>query len=77
MQHIDKLDREEAFFPGPPPLLLTSFTANDLAILLGGSDKASSQVSTCYFCTITYRDSCQILLLVCYLLFCTGYHLSI
>ncbi|KAK9854785.1 hypothetical protein WJX84_000152 [Apatococcus fuscideae] len=43
-QHIDKLDREEAFFPGPPPLLLTSFTSNDLAILLGGSDKASSQV---------------------------------
>ena len=46
LQHLDKLAREEAFFPGPLPMLLTALKLDDLAILLGGSDRASSQVSS-------------------------------
>ncbi|KAK9842411.1 hypothetical protein WJX84_005751 [Apatococcus fuscideae] len=42
--HLDRLAREEAFFSGPLPLLLTALKLDDLAILLGGSDRASSQV---------------------------------
>ncbi|KAK9827525.1 hypothetical protein WJX74_008224 [Apatococcus lobatus] len=41
---LDKLAREEAFFPGPKPMLLTALQLDDLAILLGGSARASSQV---------------------------------
>ena len=48
MQQLDKLAREEAFFPGPLPLLLTALQLDDLAILLGGSDRASSQVWKCF-----------------------------
>lgn len=42
---IDKLDRENALFEGPHPLLLGGLTADDLCILLSGSDRHQSQVS--------------------------------
>ncbi|MEW5318036.1 MAG: hypothetical protein WDW38_009289 [Sanguina aurantia] len=41
---IDKLDRENALFEGPHPLLLGGLTADDLCILLSGSDRHQSQV---------------------------------
>jgi hypothetical protein len=43
-QHIDALERERAFFQGPKPLLLSTVTTDDLAILLSWSDQADSQV---------------------------------
>ncbi|KAI3424745.1 hypothetical protein D9Q98_008134 [Chlorella vulgaris] len=43
-QHIDHLDRERAFFKGPKPLLLSTVTTDDLAILLSWTDKSTSQV---------------------------------
>ncbi|PSC76135.1 TPR and ankyrin repeat-containing 1-like isoform A [Micractinium conductrix] len=42
--HLDVLARERAIFKGPQPLLLSTVTAEDLAILLNRSDKATSQV---------------------------------
>ena len=44
MQHIDNLPREKAFFKGPPPLLLSSLSPDDLTFLLLGSDPKTSQV---------------------------------
>lgn len=41
---MDKLDREKAFFVGPPPLLLSAASSEDLANLLSGTDRNSSQV---------------------------------
>lgn len=41
---LDTLPRERAFFDGPAPLLLNSFNEEDLAILVSGTDKATSQV---------------------------------
>jgi len=32
-QHMDRLEREKAHFPGDGPLLLSSLTTDDLAIL--------------------------------------------
>lgn len=43
-QHMDRLEREKAFFDGPGPLLLSSLDDDDLAILLSGSDRKESQV---------------------------------
>lgn len=43
-QHMDRLEREKAFFDGPGPLLLSSLSDDDLAILLSGSDRKESQV---------------------------------
>jgi hypothetical protein len=43
-QHMDRLEREKAFFDGPGPLLLSSLVDDDLAILLSGSDRKESQV---------------------------------
>ena len=40
---LDKLERERAFFVGPPPLLLSAISSDDLTILLSGSDRKSSQ----------------------------------
>ncbi|DBA81851.1 TPA: hypothetical protein ACH3X1_007570 [Trebouxia sp. C0004] len=42
--HIDNLAREKAFFKGPPPLLLSSLSPDDLTFLLLGSDPKTSQV---------------------------------
>ncbi|KAL0051259.1 hypothetical protein WJX82_004398 [Trebouxia sp. C0006] len=42
--HIDNLAREKAFFKGPPPLLLSSTSPDDLTFLLLGSDPKTSQV---------------------------------
>ena len=44
-QHMDRLEREKAFFVGPGPLLLSSLVDDDLAILLSGSDCKESQAS--------------------------------
>ena len=44
-QHMDRLEREKAFFVGPGPLLLSSLVDDDLAILLSGSDRRESQAS--------------------------------
>ncbi len=44
LQHIDNLAREKAFFKGPPPLLLSSLSPDDLTFLLLGSDPKTSQV---------------------------------
>ncbi len=44
LQHIDNLAREKAFFVGPPPLLLSSLSPDDLTFLLLGSDPKTSQV---------------------------------
>lgn len=41
---LDRMDREKALFPGPHPLLLGGISADDLAILLSGSDRNTSQV---------------------------------
>jgi hypothetical protein len=43
-RHIDNLERERAFFKGPPPLLLSSLSMDDISILLSGSDRSTSQV---------------------------------
>jgi hypothetical protein len=43
-QHMNRLQREKAFFDGPGPLLLSSLVDDDLAILLSGSDRKESQV---------------------------------
>ncbi|KXZ49100.1 hypothetical protein GPECTOR_23g31 [Gonium pectorale] len=43
-RQLDRLEREQALFPGPHPLLLGGISADDLAILLSGSDKNTSQV---------------------------------
>lgn len=40
---LDTLERERAFFDGPAPLLLNSFNEEDLAILVSGTDRATSQ----------------------------------
>lgn len=44
-QHMDRLEREKAHFPGDGPLLLSSLTTDDLAILLSGSERKASQAS--------------------------------
>ena len=44
LQHIDNLAREKAFFKGPPPLLLSSLSPDDLTFLLLGSVPKTSQV---------------------------------
>lgn len=44
-QHMDRLERERAFFTGPGPLLLSSLTPDELAIRLSGSERKASQVS--------------------------------
>ena len=44
LQHMDKLDREKAFFEGPYPLLLSALTSDDVTVLLSGSDPKTSQV---------------------------------
>ena len=44
-QHMDRLEREKAFFPGPGPLLMSALTIDDIVILLG-SDRKASQVGT-------------------------------
>jgi hypothetical protein len=43
-QHIDKMQRETAFFTGPPVLLVCGSEAGDMARLLSWSDKEASQV---------------------------------
>ncbi|GIL86670.1 hypothetical protein Vretifemale_14923 [Volvox reticuliferus] len=43
-RQLDRLERERALFPGPHPLLLGGISSDDLAILLSGSDKNTSQV---------------------------------
>lgn len=53
-QHMDRLEREKAFFPGPGPLLMSSLTLDDLAILLSGSDRKASQVGALR--CMTHRD---------------------
>lgn len=54
-QHMDKLERETAFFDGPDPLLLSSLEPDDLAILLSGSDPQASQVGSRDGCTTVAR----------------------
>lgn len=44
-QHMDRLEREKAFFPGPGPLLMSALTIDDIVILLG-SDRKASQVGS-------------------------------
>ncbi len=39
----DMLEEGKAFFVGPPPLLLSAISSDDLTILLSGSDRKSSQ----------------------------------
>ncbi|EFJ46513.1 hypothetical protein VOLCADRAFT_118102 [Volvox carteri f. nagariensis] len=43
-RQLDRLERERALFPGPHPLLLGGISSDDLAILLSGSDRNTSQV---------------------------------
>lgn len=45
-RQIDNLERECAFFKGPPPLLLSSLDLDDISILLSGSNRNTSQVRT-------------------------------
>ncbi len=47
---LDKLERERAFFVGPPPLLLSAISSDDLTILLSGSDRKSSQAGVLAAC---------------------------
>ena len=57
-QHMDRLEREKAFFVGPGPLLLSSLVDDDLAILLSGSDRRESQASTAQSNLLTQLDTC-------------------
>lgn len=52
-QHMDRLEREKTFFPGPGPLLMSSLTLDDFAILLSGSNRKASQVKP----YITYTNA--------------------
>lgn len=56
-QHMDRLEREKAFFVGPGPLLLSSLVDDDLAILLSGSDRKESQASIAQSNPMTQLDT--------------------
>lgn len=55
-QHIDKMEREKAFFSGPPVLLVCGGGAEDMARLLSWSDKKASQVEFGAHQVVLVRD---------------------
>lgn len=64
-QHMDRLEREKAFFDGPGPLLLSSLDDDDLAILLSGSDRKESQVQQFVCCSLLEKYRLTAILLSC------------